>query len=171
MKHRDGLFFSTKNIILQINQDITVDIIDTPDGGKRLIASGIDIDTIENLKFIVNTDQNNNYLYLEDFKVFVNGHIGALNIPGLSDIIINVFRTSDINAFLNGDKTHKPFSVNNFSYLAGSSYDGNSFSDFISTFTNMIPFTPYVNRNVSYSITLNPDFDLKNYNPNGWGHK
>ena len=161
LKHRDWLLFSTKNILLQIDQDITVDIIDTPDGGKRLIASGIDTNTIEKLNFIVNTDENNNYLYLEDFKVFINGRNGALNIPGLKDIIINVFRTSDINAFLNDKKTHFPFAVENYNSLAGSSYTGRTFPGFVGSFTNLIPFTPYVNLNVTYSITLNPDQERK----------
>ena len=157
LKHRDWLLFSTKSLLLQKDQNITVDIIDTPDGGKRLIASGIKPSIIEDLTFLVNSDQNNNYLYLEDFKVFVAGYNSAVNIPGLVDVVQNAFRNSDINGFIDDHKKHKPFAVYNYNTLAMSAYEGATFSGFVSSYTSLIPFTPDVDNNVSYSITLNPD--------------
>ena len=154
LKHRDWLLFSIKSILLQVNENICVDIIDTPDGGKRLIANGILPETIEKLDFIVNTDQNNNYLYLEDFKVYSVLSFSPLNIPGLKEVIQNVFRTSDINAFLKGDKIHKPFDVEN--YKKNTSFKGASFNEFIISFASLIPFTTNV-KDVTYSIVLNPD--------------
>ena len=38
---REWLLFSTKSMLLMKDENISVDIIDTPDGGKRLIANGI----------------------------------------------------------------------------------------------------------------------------------
>ena len=38
-----------------------------------------------------------------------------------------------------------------------SSYEGPTFSGFVSVYSSLIPFTPNVDNNVSYSITLNPD--------------
>ena len=38
-----------------------------------------------------------------------------------------------------------------------SAYEGATFSGFVSSYTSLIPFTPDVEENVSYSITLNPD--------------
>ena len=159
LKSRDWLLFSIKSMLLQVNENISVDIIDTPDGGKRLIANGILPETIEKLNFIVNTDENNNYLYLEDFKVYSVASFSPLNIPGLKEVVQNVFRTSDVNAFLKGDKIHKPFDVQN--YNKNTSFKGTSFNEFIMTFTDLIPYTPNV-RDATYSIVLNPDFDIKN---------
>ena len=80
-----------------------------------------------------------------------------MNIPGLVDVIRNAFRNSDINGFIDDHKKHKPFAVYNYNTLAMSSYDGATFSGFVSSYTNLIPFTPDVENNVSYSITLNPN--------------
>jgi hypothetical protein len=154
LKHRDWLLFSIKSILLQVNENICVDIIDTPDGGKRLVADGILPETIEKLYFIVNTDKNNNYLYLEDFKVYNVLSFSPLNIHGLKEVIQNVFRTSDINAFLKGDKIHKPFDVEN--YKKNTSFKGTSFNEFVMSFTDLMPYTSYV-KDVTYSIVLNPD--------------
>jgi hypothetical protein len=154
LKHRDWLLFSIKSMLLQVNENISVNIIDTSDGGKRLIANGISHSIIEKLYFIVNTDQNNNYLYLEDFKLYIPGYFAPLNIPGLKEVIQNVFRTSDINAFLKGDKIHKPFDVAN--YKMNTNFTGPTFNEFIKTFASLIPYSPDITTAI-YSITLNPD--------------
>ena len=154
LKHRDWLLFSIKSMLMQVNENISVNIIDTHDGGKRLIADGILPETIEKLYFIVNTDQNHNYLYLEDFKVYNIATFSPLNIHGLKEIIQNVFRTTDINAFIKGDKIHKPFDVAN--YKMNTSFKGTTFNEFIMSFTDLIPFTSSV-KDVTYSLVLNPD--------------
>ena len=50
LKSRDWLLFSTKSLILSVDQNISIQIIDTPDGGKRLIASGVTDNSIEKLQ-------------------------------------------------------------------------------------------------------------------------
>jgi hypothetical protein len=154
LKHRDWLLFSIQTRLLQVNENICVKIIDTHDGGKRLIADGILPQTIELLDFMANTDQNNNYLYLEDFKVYNIASFSPLNIPGLKEVVQHVFRTSDVNAFLKGDKIHKPFDISN--YNKNTSFKGTTFNDFVMAFTNLMPYTPNV-EHVTYSIVLNPD--------------
>ena len=153
LKSRDWLLFSTKSLILSVDQNISIQIIDTPDGGKRLIANGITDNSIEKLYFIVNTDQNNNYLYLEDFKVYKKGSSNPLNIPGLKDIMINVFRSSDAFNFISGKKTHKPFIGSNF---ITASVD--TFSQYIDKYTAFLPNT-LTTKDVekTYEIILNPD--------------
>ena len=158
LTHRDWLLFSTKALLLRADEYISVSIIDTPDGGKRLIASGIDSSTIEKLPFLVNTDKNNNYLYLEDFEVYTAGYFSPVNIPGLVELIKHSFRMSDITAFTTSNcKVHYPFAVSNYNSTSNSSFDGETFSEFVSTFANLMPFTPKIDSNVTYSITLNPD--------------
>jgi methylglyoxal synthase len=89
LKHRDWLLYSTKRIIQSVDENISVEIIDTPNGGKKLIASEITEADIDKIAFLTNTDQNNNYLYLEDFQVYIAGSISPLNIPGLKETVMN----------------------------------------------------------------------------------
>ena len=161
LKHRDWLLFTTKRMIQSVDEDISVDIVDTPNGGKLLIASGITEAAINKIIFLTNTDQNNNYLYLEDFKVYLYGSYTPLNIPGLKETVVNLFRASDTDSFLNGEKTQDTFNVMNFS---SSSFTGTNFSQFVDQLTALLPFTPTTTDYVkTYEITLNPDINMKSY--------
>ena len=166
LEHRDWLLYSTKKIIQTIDQNISVDIIERPDNTKVLVASGITEGSIDKLIFLVNTDQNNNYLYLEDFQVYVIGAYSALNVPGLNETCMNIFRASDIDGFLSGNKTHNPFNPKNFQ---NSSFKGTTFSQFIDEYTDLLPYTAdTLNEIKTYQITLNPDlvsFAKKNIFP------
>ena len=71
LKHRDWLLYSTKRLLQKTGaESISIDIQDLPNDRKVLFAGGITESMIDNLQFLVNTDQNNNYLYLEDFRRF-----------------------------------------------------------------------------------------------------
>jgi hypothetical protein len=155
LQHRDWLLFSTKQIIQMINPDISVDIVSKPGDGKVLVANCIPESSIDKLQFLVNTDENNNYLYLEDFSVYRSGDIQPLNVPGLVETVTNNFRTSDINGFLQSNKLHTPFSASNFQ---DSTFTGTTFSEFIDQYTGLIPFCPSTYGSVKiYSFTVNPD--------------
>jgi hypothetical protein len=152
---RDWLLHSTKSLILSVDQNISVEIVDTPNNGKLLIASQISEASIDKLKFLVNTDQNNNYLYLEDFQIYLAGSYSPLVVPGLKEVIINAFRNSDVNAFVRNEKVHYPFVVGNMMTANKSTY---TFSTFIDAYTGLLAniFGTYGSVKV-YSITLNPD--------------
>jgi len=150
LKHRDWLLYSTKSILLSVDQGISVFIEDTPNGGKILRATQISEENIGALPFIVNTDQNNNYLYLQDFKVYIQGYIAPVDIPGIVPTFINVFRNSDINGFLSNQKTHLPFNPSNFKGL--------TVSEFVDQYTALQPYTlDTLNYFKFYEIVLNPD--------------
>jgi len=153
---RDWLLNSTKSLILSVDENISVEIVDTPDDGKVLIASGISESSINKLKFITNTDQNNNYLYLEDFQVYLPGNFTPLVVPGLKEVVINAFRNSDINAFVKSEKVHYPFVAGNMMTLKNPIH---TFSTFIDAYTSLLAniFGTYGSVKV-YSITLNPDY-------------
>lgn len=152
LQHRDWLLFSTKSIILSVDPSISVFIEDTPNGGKILRATQVSEETIGNLPFIVNTDQNNNYLYLEDFKVYIQGYIAPVDIPGIVPTFINVFRNSDINGFLQNNKTHFPFVPSNLKGL--------TVNQFVDHYTALQPNTlDTLNYVKFYEFVLNPDDD------------
>ena len=153
LKHRDWLLFSIKSMILSVDQNISTKIVDTANGGKWLIASGISNNNIEKLHFLVNTDKNNNYLYLEDFKVYIKGTNRPLNIPGLSAIMKVSFRISDANGFLLSKKTHTPFVGTQFDVNTNSTLGG-----FVDKFSSLMPYTlNTIDVEKTYEIILNPD--------------
>ena len=155
LQHRDWLLYSTKKIIQSIDQNVSVDIIERPNNTKVLVASGINQESIDKLIFLVNTDQNNNYLYLEDFQVYIIGAYTPLSIPGLKETCMNVFRASDIDGFLLGDKTHDPFNPKKFQ---NSTFKGTTFSQFVDEYSGLLPYTADTfNETKTYQITLNPD--------------
>jgi hypothetical protein len=155
LQHRDWLLYSTKKIIQSIDQNVSVDIIERPNNTKVLVASGINQESIDKLIFLVNTDQNNNYLYLEDFQVYIIGAYSPLDIPGFNETCMNIFRASDIDGFLLGNKTHNPFNPINFQ---NSTFKGTTFSQFVDEYSGLLPYTADTfNETKTYQITLNPD--------------
>lgn len=149
-EQRDWLLFSMQQLIENVDANISVNII-TAGESKLLIASNISEDSITKLSFLSNSDFNNNYLYLENFSVFLNSYNEPLNIPGLNDIIINQYRRSDIiNGFTQGKKTFQPFSSCNLGNI--------NFNDMVDNITSIIPgCTSTKNKNKFYEIVLNPD--------------
>jgi hypothetical protein len=165
LTHRDWVLYTQKALFLSIDKNISASIQDFPNGKKKLIVSGISEDTIEKLAFLTNTDQNNNYLYLEDFGVNIFGFPEPLNIPGLLDIALALFRDSDLDNFLEGSKTKIPFTGNNITSNSGITI--NSFSEFIDILTNTIPYSTKTYGKVKYfELVLNPDAAVR-FDPYG----
>ena len=159
LKHRDWLLFTQQALISKVNPNISTEIVDRDNGSKVLIISDIPEGGIKDLLFITNTDNNNNYGYLEEFNVFKFGASIPLNIPGLSDIVKNIYRYSDMNAFLLNSTTHDPFNPKNF---VNSSFKGQSFTEFVDELTALLPFTTDTGSiTTTYQIIFNPDM---NYN-------
>jgi hypothetical protein len=160
LNHSDWLLNSIKKIMESIDPTISVSSITTSSGGKRIFIYGINQIVIEKIYFLTNTDQNNNYLYLEDFKVYIDQHYGALDIPGLKEIMISMYNHSDIFSFLSGNKTQYPFTVKN---ILNTDYKGKTFSGYIDYLSASIPYVQHSEGHFKqYSITLNTD---NNFNP------
>jgi hypothetical protein len=147
----DWLCFFTKTMINKVNPNIIVNIsiFKNNDGitTKRLIhISNISEDDILKLKFLTNTNVNNNYLYLEYFGVEINNGNTKLNIPGLKEILIEFWRYSDSCAFEKDEKFFQPFSdITNI----------NKFIDDYSNLHSTLPITNYFQK--TYVLILNPD--------------
>jgi hypothetical protein len=158
LQHRDWLLFSTKRLLQTINYNISVMINDTPNGGKLLVAQNISEGDIDNLPFLTNTDQNNNYLYLQDFNVYVEGSFTPQNIPGLKEIVMNAYTSTDADSFLKKEDVHFPFMVKNFE---NSDFKGTNFSQFVDEYSGLIPFaTNTIGYVKTYEVVLNPDLTV-----------
>ena len=112
-KHEDWLLFSQQKLIESIDPNVSITYVDKPRGGRNLVISGIAPEKIDDYQFLTNTDQNNNYLYLDKFNVYMSGAYKPLEIFGLNDIMLNLYRNSDMKGYLASGKTHKPFTMSN----------------------------------------------------------
>jgi hypothetical protein len=138
LTHMDWLFFSQQKLIENVDPNVSITYESTRDGGKSMIISGIDEKMIDKLTFLTNTDQNNNYLYLESFSVYVSGLVKPLEIPGINDIVLNIYRNSDIYSFIVGNKLHDPFNV--VKNIKNTTFTGRTFGKFIDDYTSLIPY-------------------------------
>ena len=142
--------YSTQNIISAIDPAISTFIEDRPNGGKVLRVTQVQEETISNLAFLTNTDQNNNYLYLEDFKVYIQTRSSPIDIPGIVETTVNAYRKSDINSYLQRNRTHFPFDAANFKGL--------NFNQFIDQYTALQPTSLNTTGYPKfYEMVLNPD--------------
>ena len=157
LQHRDWVLKSQAALIAKINSDISTEIINTPDGGKRLLINYVDEESIQLLQFLTNTDQNNNYLYLESVSLILQGSLNPLEFPGLSETLVKTFELSDAAEFINGNetKTHIPF--------APETFNGSSINQFVDDLSALLPYVPntYGTRKF-YNLVLNPDFGIPN---------
>jgi len=150
LQNIEWLLFSQERLIRNIDPNISVHIVSTETGGKQLVIDNISENSLGKLKFITNTDQNNTYLSLYCFKVYLYGTIIPLNIDGLCESIINIFRNSDINSYINKEKVFQPFDNNNF--------DGASISEFVDKFTSLSPLSPKTSNLIKfYKLLINVD--------------
>lgn len=107
------------------------------------------------MRFLVNTDENNNYLYIEKFKVYLDGSLHDFDIPGLYNNIEDMFRRSDTNAFIQSSKFHEPFNVQN---MTNTNFNSKTFNEFIDSYTANTPYSVKTFGKVkTYEIVLNPD--------------
>jgi hypothetical protein len=167
--HADWLLFTQIQLFKSVNPSIICEIIETPETNqKRLFASNVSEIDILNLQSITNTDVNNNYLYLENFSVYLrNNPSKPLNLPGFNELMINLYRQSDYNAFIQNQKTHIMFSTADFQYTTflnntnnnvNNNLYGSDINSFIDLFTGILPFTNSTSPGQKiYSILLNPD--------------
>jgi hypothetical protein len=164
LQHRDWLLFTQQALISKVNPNISTEIVDRDNGSKVLIISDIPEDSIKDLLFITNTDNNNNnnYGYLEEFVFLKFDSSIPLNIPGLSKIVKNIYRYSDMNPFLSESTKHDPFNPKNF---VNSSFTEQSFTEFVNELTALLPFTTDTGSIITtYQIIFNPDRYVDGFN-------
>jgi hypothetical protein len=156
LQHRDWLLSVTIKIVQNIDQQVSWKIIDLDNNRKHLELSNISENTLDQLYFITNTDINNNYLYLEDMKVYLTSNLSnPLDLTGLSELAKSLWNNSDSIAFINGNKTHTPFkNALTFPY----STQPMSISSYVDIQSSIVPFFPTtIGLPKVFTIILNPD--------------
>ena len=129
---------------------------------QHLHIQNISEPTLSNLLFMVNTDQNNSYGYLEAMQVFTKNDysVSEIPVPGLSQLAISIWNNSDSKCFIDGLRTQSPF----LNPLINPTNTTQPFSipQYVDMMTEMIPWLPstYGQEKV-FSLFLNPDEPLK----------
>jgi hypothetical protein len=158
LTHADWWIRTIVKILQQIDSALRFSISTHANDTKHLHIDNISEETLPKLYFLTNTDQNNNYGYLEDFFVYTTNDYSRtpINIPGgFSELAQCLFQNSDAKAFLNGDKTHKPFFQPLINPVTKKPL---SMKNYIDMITSTMPWNPQTTGFIQYySIVVNPD--------------
>jgi len=164
LKHRDWLLYSQQKLIQLNAPNVTSMISYVADGGARLTLSNISEADLIKLNFFTNTDQNNNYLYLENVDINLGNSVSPILISGLLDTMLDIFRLSDLTGYLGDSKTHNPFTI--------TAFNGKSVGEFIDTLTAALPTVPdTLGIPKKFTLVLNPDDELCTQDEKDFGCK
>ena len=132
------LLETTKQMVAGKDQSISYTAEPDGSGGQRIKFSQISESSIDKLEFIVNTERSNNILSIESFSVYLGYNNKPLNIPGLSEVVVKMYKKSETAAYILGNKIHSPFVQT--STTIDSDYD--NFNEFISKLSKLLPDVP-----------------------------
>ena len=169
LTHADWCLTTQLRLIESINPEIFCEIIDYPNGKKLLFVSNINEFDISKLRFLTNTDTNNNYLYMEEFRVFNKANTSKpLAIPGITNVMMELYKQADSKAYLLGEKTFIGFTSQDFLFSDFITNGTNNFNgelygpdinSFVDLYTNIMPFCASTKPGTKlYSLVLNPDY-------------
>jgi hypothetical protein len=127
---------------------------------QHLIVKNISEETLEKLFFLVNTDQNNNYGYLEVLQVFTKDDYSRtpVPIPGFSTLANAIWNEADAKGFVAGETTQTAFAAplnNPFTNVPL------TVSQYVDLITAIIPWAPKtLGKEKVFTLVLNPDSEL-----------
>ena len=157
LKHRDWLINVTIKQIQKVDTNVRIRVSNPVPEKKVVIIDNISEDTLGKLFFLTNTDQNNNYGYLENFRVYLADDVThqPINVPGLYSNAFEGWKQADAETFGAGEKYMFPFR-NPFT----NPYTGSPISvpEFVDIQTNMLPWgTKTYGKAKLFKIVFNPD--------------
>lgn len=150
--HADWLLTTQECLIKRSHPSLSTKIEHFPKYDKRFLTiEQIPLNVFKELRFIVNTDTNNNYLYIETIKIYVNGSCTPVEIIGVEDTLNQLYNFSDMNAFIEGSKTHTPWVTTTIPEFNLTTYIENQIS--------ILPPQLRVTTNdiICFDLVLNPD--------------
>jgi hypothetical protein len=158
LTHADWWIRIHIKMLQKIDQSLRFSVLKFSNNTQHLHIENISEETLPKLCFLTNTDQNNNYGYLEHFHVYTTNDNSKtpISVPGLKDLLVSIWNNSDTDAFLAGKKTQTPFlhPLNN-----PITKKPMSIKDYIDMITSTIPWSPKTaGQTQYYSIAVNPDF-------------
>jgi len=156
LTHADWWVRTTVKLLQTVDTALRFNIIKMGET-QHLIVENISEATLSQLFFLVNTDQNNNYGYLESLQVFLQSDYSrtAIPIPGFSTLANAIWNEADATGFVAGEKTQTAFlnPLNN-------PYTNQPLSicEYVDLITAVIPWAPKTSGQVKiFTLMLNPD--------------
>jgi len=124
---------------------------------QHLVVENISETTLSKLFFLVNTDQNNNYGYLEVLQVFVKDDYSRnpVPIPGFSALANAIWNEADAKGFILDEKTQTAFlnPLNN-----PVTNQPLTIPQYVDLMTAVIPWAPKTfGKEKIFTLMLNPD--------------
>jgi hypothetical protein len=127
---------------------------------QHLVVENISEETLSKLFFLVNTDQNNNYGYLETLQVFTKDDYSRtpVPIPGFSTLANAIWNEADAKGFIAGETTQTAFKTPLNNPLTNEPL---SIPQYVDLITAIIPWAPKtLGKEKIFSIVLNPDISF-----------
>ena len=157
LTHADWWIHTTQKLLQSVDTNLRFKIERRDDKTQHLHVANISEETLSKLFFLVNTDQNNNYGYLENIFVFTEDDYSRtpIEIPGVSELANGIWDNADAFGFINSQKTETPFlnPLNN-----PITNEPLSFPQYVDLITAIIPWLPKTFGKVKkFGIVLNPD--------------
>jgi len=159
LTHADWWIRTTTKLLQKVDTTLRFQILKVRQT-QHLIIENISEATLSQLFFLVNTDQNNNYGYLEELQVFVKGDYSRtpIPIPGFSTLANSIWNEADATGFVEGQKTQNAFlaPLNN-----PYTNEPLTIPQYVDWITAVIPWAPKtVGKEKIFTIMLNPDTAL-----------
>jgi hypothetical protein len=132
---------------------------------QHLSVENISEATLSKLFYLVNTDQNNSYGYLEVLQVFLQDDYSRtpIPIPGFSTLANAIWNEADAKGFIASNTTQTAFEAPLNNPFTNEPLTVPQYVDLI---TAIIPWAPKTLGKVKiFSIVLNPDTEFGSYNP------
>jgi hypothetical protein len=132
----DFLFNANSYLAKKVNNEIQI-----KKTGNSMTMSNISDTDLQKMQFITSTNQSNRHLKMTNCGVSINDSNGTpltLQIPGLKEMVSQMFINSAADSFLANEKTHKPFKQAVAKAVAPQSNVG----DIVDNMTSMMPSMP-----------------------------
>ena len=105
--HSEFMFNAVSYLAKKVNPEIHI-----KKTGNSMTLSNISDTDLPKMQMITTTDQSNKHLKMTNCGVSINDSNGTsmpLQLPGFPQMVSQMFNNSAADAFLAGEKTHKPF--------------------------------------------------------------
>jgi len=156
LTHADWWIRTTTKLLQQVDTAMRFTVVKVGKT-KHLVIENISEATLAKLFFLVNTDQNNNYGYLEMLLVFVKDDYSEnpIPIPGFSTLANAIWNQADAEGFIKGQKTQTAFlnPLNN-----PYTNEPLTIPEYVDWITAIIPWAPKTfGKEKIFTLVLNPD--------------
>jgi len=156
LTHADWWIRTCTKLLQQVDTSLRFTVVKV-EKTQHLVIENISESTLSKLFFLVNTDQNNNYGYLEALQVFVKDDYSrtAIPIPGFSTLANAIWNEADATGFVEGQQTQTAFSA-----PLNNPYTNEPLTvpEYVDWITAVIPWAPKTfGKEKIFTLMLNPD--------------